>query len=264
MLSLPEFQRTFARAVFDAAAGLEPEIAGTATRGFSVYRRTVFANLRGTLEGVYPVVLRLVGPEFFASAATAFVKAVPSRSGDLHRFGVEFPEFLSTFPPAAALPYLPDVARLEWAVHEVFHAGDTQPFPFDELARVDPRDFGQLRLMLHPASRLMRSEYPVQRIWQVNQPQFAGDETVSLEEGGASVLVSRSGFEVRVHTLADAGYALLEALAEGRTLAEAIEAALAVDARADVPVMLQRAVHRNAIAGFFSEASRNEIPGGSS
>jgi hypothetical protein len=224
----------------------------------------VFANLRGALEAVYPVVVRLVGLEFFASAATEFIKNMPSRSGDLHRFGAEFPKFLPAFPPAASLPYLPDVARLEWAVHEVFHAAEAQPFPFEELARTEPKDYGQLRLMLHPACRILRSRFPVQRIWEVNQPQWSGDQTVSLEEGGANMFVSRTGFEVRVHTLDEAGYALLQALAEGRTLAEAIEAALAIDPRADVPVMLQRAVHRNAIAGFFREASRNEIPGGSS
>jgi len=265
MPSLPEVQRAFARAVFDATTELEPEIAGQAAqRRIAVYRRTVFANLRGALEGVYPVVLRLVGAEFFASATTSFIRAVPSQSGDLHHFGREFPAFLADFPPAGSLPYLPDVARLEWAVHEAFHAADAQPFPFDELARIDPRDYGHLRLSLHPACRLMRSQFPVHRIWQVNQPQWTGDQSVSLDEGAVNVLVSRAGFEIQVNQLGNADYALLSALSAGRTLAGAIAAALSVEPGVDVSAILRRAVQNNAIAGFFIDATPNESQGGHS
>jgi hypothetical protein len=266
MLSLPEIQRMFARAVFDdAATGLEQEIVGTAAqRRIAVYRGTVFANLRNALEGVYPVVLQLVGAEFFASAATAFLKAVPSRSGDLHRFGREFADFLTDFAPAGSLPYLSDVARLEWAVHEAFHAADAQSFPFGELARIDPRRYGQLRLSLHSACQLMRSQFPVHRIWQVNQPQWTGDQTVSLDEGGVNVLVSRTGLEVQVCPLGNGDYALLSALSAGRTLAGAIATAFSVEPGVDVPAILRHAVQNNAIAGFFIDAIPNKSQGGHS
>jgi hypothetical protein len=266
MLSLPEIQRMFAHAVFDdAATDLMSEIAGEAAqRRIAVYRRTVFANLRGALQGVYPVLLRLVGLEFFASAATAFIKAVPSRSGDLHRFGMEFPSFLTDFPPARSLPYLPDVARLEWTVHEAFHAADAQSFPFAELARLDPADYGQLRLLLHPACRLMRSQFPVHHIWQVNQPQWTGDHTVSLDEGAVNVLVSRAGFEVQVCPLGNGDYALLGTLLAGRTVMEAIGAALSIEPGVDVAAILRRAVENNAIAGFSRDAIPNESQGGHS
>lgn len=266
MLSLREVQRMFARAVFDdAATDLEPEIAGeVAQRRIAVYRRTVFANIRGALEGVYPVVLRLVGADFFASAATAFSKAVPSRSGDLHRFGTEFADFLEDFPPASSLPYLPDVARLEWAVHEAFHAADAQPFPFAELARLEPADYGQLRLTLHPACRLLRSQFPVRRIWQVNQPQWTGDQTVSLDEGGVNVLVSRAGFDVQVCPLGDGDYAFMSSVSAGRTGIEAITAALSIEPGVDVPGILRRAVQNNAIAGFSKDPIPNESQGGHS
>lgn len=119
MLRLRELQLSFVEAVLagnDVAIASQLKVrGGTPESRLKVYRNNTFSNLRAALADVYPVILRLVGEDFFKHAATHFIRAHPSTSGDLNDYGGGFGEFLAAFPPAAELPYLCDVARLEWA-----------------------------------------------------------------------------------------------------------------------------------------------------
>jgi hypothetical protein len=99
-----------------------------------VYRRALFANYRNALAATYPVVKRLVGAPFFDAAVDAFVDAHPATSGDLNLYGDTFGAFLSVYPPAASLPYLGDVAALEWAQDEANRAADYASSPQEVLA----------------------------------------------------------------------------------------------------------------------------------
>src|SRR5262249_59736878 len=78
---------------------------------------TTLATLPAVLEPAYPVVSALVDRRFFGYAADAFIRRHPPAGARLGEDGADVPEFLAAFPPCAHLPYLPDVARLEWAVH---------------------------------------------------------------------------------------------------------------------------------------------------
>ena len=98
-----------------------------------IYRRTIATNYRNALGATYPVVRRLVGTPFFDAAVDAYVEAHPSRSGDLNEYGATFGEFLGGYEPASDLPYLPDVARLEWAIDEANRAADSLASPDDVL-----------------------------------------------------------------------------------------------------------------------------------
>ena len=117
MRALRETQEEFAAALLGGGAH-------RFDRRLQVYRNNVFVSLLQALADVYPVLVRLVGRDYFDQAARRFVREHPSRSGNLHDFGSELPGFLGRLPEAASLPYLPDVAALEWAWHEAFHAGD--------------------------------------------------------------------------------------------------------------------------------------------
>ena len=107
MPSLLELQRRFAAALLTPAPPADP--------GLATYRGTVFANWRNALGATFVVVRELTGAPFFAAAVDAFARTHPSRGGDLNVYGDVFPDFLATYPPAQGLPYLADVARLEWA-----------------------------------------------------------------------------------------------------------------------------------------------------
>lgn len=151
-----------------------------AVQRFAIYRNNWRSNLRNALCAAYPVVERLVGAEFFGWLADNYVDQQPSRSGNLDDYGFEFPEFIRQFPAVAELPYLADVARLEWLADAVMAAPDIAiDVDVDALTELPPH------------IRLMQSHYPVHRIWQVNQPDWQGDESVSLEEGAVNLLIQR-------------------------------------------------------------------------
>lgn len=180
MPALHELQQAFLAALLaeeapaDAARRLS--IAPAEISGIEVHRHTLRANLQGALRKTYPVVECLVGVEFFAYAAQAFIASQPSRSSNLEDYGAGFDEFLRDFAPAASLPYLADVATLEAVIERISRAAD-------DLATQ------------------LRSPYPVLRIWQVNQPGWSDDDSVSLDAGPDHLRIYREQGEVLIENI---------------------------------------------------------------
>lgn len=230
MPPLSDHQSRFAAALLDTGrampAGLKSPFRAAPVKRFNVYRNNVYANLTSVLRDRFPVVARLVGEEFFAATARAFVQEHPPGSPVLMRYGGKFPAFLDRFEPAAGLPYLGDVARLEWAWSEAYHAGDADPFDPAALAAFAPEDAERLVLDLHPSLRVVCSQWPVVTIWSAN---IAEDEPGAIDPGagGEAALVIRPALDVLVHRLPEGGANFLEALARGRTLGEAAGAGAA-------------------------------------
>lgn len=247
MHSLRDLQHAFVSSVFDGGvAATELDVVAGVTSAeerLAVYRNNAFHNLREALRAVYPVVERLVGEPFFARAADDYVRAFPSRSGDLHLFGSQFADFLAALPAASALGYLPDTARLEWLVHEVFHGAEHAPLAPQRLTQVPEQRYASLVFRLHPACRLLNSIYPVHRIWEVNQPEWEGDQAVHLEAGGVALLVRRSAtYGTDLQPLEVGEFVFLAAIARGLTLAQACDLAATVEPSVDVAALLQRHV----------------------
>ena len=211
MSRLAEMQRDFLRELLDEGGELPPRL--------EVYRRSVRANQAGALAATYPVVKRLVGDAFFAEAARRYAEAHPSRSGDLNEYGGGFPAFVAGYPHAASLPYLTDVARLEWACHECELAPDAAPFDFAALAHVSPDLHAQLRFTLHPSVRLIASAHPIVSIHAANAPHRDG--TPERTRGTEHALVHRVEARANVQACGAADFAALLALARGDCLGEA-------------------------------------------
>ena len=229
----------------------------SAARRLEVYRHNVLSNLRGALRDIFPVIHRIVGEPFFLHAADQFIRATPSQSGDLNQFGREWPAFLAYYPHAAELPYLADVARLEWAWHECFHAADAEPLDPRRLATVDPGEHAALVLRLHPAVRVLQSAYPILRIWQVNQADFIGEMQIDWQRGGDALLVRREpagGVEVVIQSLSAGGYRFLRELQAQRALEPAATAALEADIDFDLQAFLLDIVP----SGVITDFSRDE------
>jgi len=254
MRSLREVQRGFtAAALFDdtaslaeigiVAGGLDP-----AAR-IAVYRNNVFGNYRQALAATYPVVRRLLGPSFDAAIA-AFVRAYPSAHGDVNRYGGDMARFLAAYPPARTLVYLPDVARLEWALDQANIAADSPPLDLRALAAVPAAALGALRFALHPSVQIVKSRHPIFRIWQVNQPGYAGDDPVEAGEGGDLLLVRRAHDGVVIERLAAGEHAFLAALARNRRLDEAEKRGVAAEAAFDLVDALKRHVAAQTIVAF--------------
>jgi hypothetical protein len=252
--ALPDLQRAFAAHVFGSEPAALAYIAPgrfTPEQHLQIYHNNVFESLTGALRAVYPVIERLVGEGFFRYAADAYIRRDPPVSGNLHDFGNRFADFLEQFSPAAGLPYLPDTARLEWAWHEAFHAADAAPLDPATLAQVPPDKYAELRFRLHPSVRLLASDYPVLRIWQVNQPDYTGDPAVDLAEGGVRIRVGRRQLTVELARLTPGEQALLGTLAAQCTFAEACEAALAAQPDLDITAALARQVQDMVLVDFY-------------
>jgi hypothetical protein len=223
--ALAQLQREFMRTLFAQELPAAP--------GLAVYRSSALANFNAALAATYPVVRRLVGEPFFDEAARLYALAQPSASGDLGDYGAGFAAFLSSYPHAAALAYLPDVARLEWACHQCERAPEPPAFDLDALARVPAEAYGELRLFLHPAMQLIDSPYPVAAIHAANAP--GRDGVPERAEAGELMMVRRVNRTARVETIPLHEWRFLERISRGESLeaaalgapAEFVEGALA-------------------------------------
>jgi hypothetical protein len=255
MPSLRELQRSFVAATLFgdvaalASAGIIAGGLDAATR-VGVYRNNILGNYRKALAATYPVVLRLVGAPFFNAAIDGFVRAHPSTRGDVNRYGGELARFLASYPPARGLGYVPDVARLEWAIDQANIAANAPPLDLAALGNVPPEELGELRFVLHPSAHLIASPYPILHIWRVNQPDHAGEGAVDLGEGGDALLVLRTAQGVSIERLAPAEHALLAALSAGTTLATAAKRAAKASPAFDLTVSLRRHVAAQSIVAF--------------
>lgn len=223
----------------------------TPAQQISVYRGSIYDSLTAALREVYPVCGRLVGERFFAAVARAFVRQQRSRSPDLNEYGEAFGDFLAGFAPTATLPYLPDVARLEWAWHRAFYGPDSEAPELDVLATaVAMADPDRVVFQLQKNGTLVESPYPVQLIWQANQPDHDGEEVVDLSKGGVSLLVWRRGTDRLIEPLEPRERCLLQALAEGLTLGDVCLRLASGHPAADLGGLLAAAFHCGWIAGF--------------
>jgi hypothetical protein len=206
--------------------GLRPE------DRLGIYRNTHVSSLVAALRISYPAVRALVGDEFFEAAARAFIDVQPPKTAYLNAYGADFGDFLAGFEPASALAYLPDVARLEWAVNVALHAKDVPPLDAAVLASRTDADFA---FVPHPSVTLLRLTHPAEAIWRA---VLDGNEdaltALDLSEGPVFLAIGR-GSGVTVEHLTEAEWAFSEALFSGVTLLRALK-----DAFMDMSPILAR------------------------
>jgi hypothetical protein len=238
MSSLGELQRAVLHAVLgrgDAAAAVSVAADGLgANARLGIYRHHVFTTLTAALAAAFPVVCRLVSEPFFAYAADRYIRHDPPSGPCLFEYGATFAAFLGAFAPCQGLPYLADVARLEWAMNRALHAPDRAPLEASALRAQAPAVTGDEIFALDPSLSLVASPWPVDRIWRANQPGPEDEATVDLAAGGIAIEVRRLGDDVGFRRLDRGVFAFREALAEGRRVSEAVGRALAADEAFDL------------------------------
>ncbi|WP_196257904.1 DNA-binding domain-containing protein [Pelagibacterium limicola] len=233
-MSVEGWQARFAGAVLDPEAPVPGGVG--CVRGeadplrFAVYRNNVHAGLVSALLAGFPAVARVVGEAFFSSMARAYVAQAKPRSPVMMFYGEDFSDFIAEFPPAAGLPYLPDLARLEYLCTQSYHAADAAVLDMRALAEIGEADLAETVLRLHPAARLLASPYAVGSIWSV---QRGGQGRKVAADRRETVLITRPRAEVRLTVVPEQDVAFIEALNAGATLGTAAEAALAADGRFD-------------------------------
>jgi hypothetical protein len=256
MPSLREQQSRFAAALLGRAEANPPAGLFSGLDGperLSIYRNNVFSNYRNALGTSYPVVCRLVGRSFFDTAVDAFVMARPSTSGDLNVYGRDFGDYLAGYPYASNLPYLADVARLEWAIDEAQRAPDCDRAPrevLQALGAVDRDLLPSITIALDPSCRLVASSFPLLHIWRVNQPDYQGEVRVDLNEGADHLLVRRDDGAVVIETLGAGPFALLRSFQRGGALGTAFAAAQDADSTFDLGTTLGAHIGAGTIASI--------------
>ncbi|HEX8614184.1 MAG TPA: DUF692 family protein [Telluria sp.] len=234
--ALADTQQRFAHALFDYAGEADAlaQFKGTANPDrFGLYRGNLTVTWNKALSAACPVLRQLVGEEFFGALARAYGMAHPSLDADLNRFGASFARFLDGFPHIAEYPYLPDMARLEWALHRAHYAPDAASVGADALAALTPDEFENVRYGLHPACSLIASRWAVVPLWQAHQPGSGVDFPAAMDCPNAA-LVARPRWKAELVALTPAHAGALAALAGGYTMGEALDAAFAVDEQFDI------------------------------
>ncbi len=251
MQPLPELQASFGLALRDIGAPLPPIRAKglDAARRLQVYRNNHSIALASALRAVYPVTERLVGEDFFTAAADAYGAANPSHSGNIQDYGGALPAFLAAYVPAMSLPYLPDVASLEWRRLQTAVALPHQPMDLQALAAVPAESLPELYFHHQPAARAFESRFPVLSIWQFCQEAEPKGE-LDLGLGAQCVLFSRPALDVEMRLLSKGEYAFLQRLCRGATFEAACRAALDAEAEFDVQERFAALVREEILTGF--------------
>jgi hypothetical protein len=230
-------QANFAAALLDPERPVPPGLIGPdgkpSTRRFNVYRNNVIAGLTRVLRDAFPATARIVGDEFFAAMSRDYIAAEPPVSPMLFDYGGGFADFIYRFKPVAGLPYLRDVARIERGWIEAYHAAEADSINPAVFAEVSPEDLPNLRVVLHPSLRVVRSRFPALTIWQMNSTAGMA-ESVNLDAGGEDVLIVRSVAHVELRGLPPGGADFLQALCNGRSMLDATKVAMAADCRFDL------------------------------
>ncbi|HLW74974.1 MAG TPA: DNA-binding domain-containing protein [Gammaproteobacteria bacterium] len=252
MLSLPELQHRFAHALREPEAVELPLRAEglSSVRRLQVYRNNIQSALLAALQAVYPVTQRLVGDKFFTVAAHAYIRANPSRTGNIQDYGGAFPLFLNKYAPAATLPYLGDMAALEWRRLQTAMAPPHVPMDLEALAAVPAELQPALHFHHQPAARMLCSRFPILSIWEYCQ-QEEPQETLQLEGPGESVLFARPALDVYMRRLTPGECRFLTALSRGDTFEVACREALEAEPGFDVERQFANLVQEEILTGFY-------------
>lgn len=232
-LALRDWQAAF-------AADLIGDAPDAGTR-LAIHRHHVASSLVRALAVSFPTVEALVGAAFFGQAARVFAAQDPPTQPVLAEYGAGFADFIAAHAPAQGLPYLADMARLDWALNVAFHSPRGPRLTAANLSVLPADRLATLSLRLAAGTALVCSRYPIDEIWRASRPD-AADRQVDLAGGAARLLVLR-GIDGAAFVALDAGEAaFIAAVGEGRSLETAAGAASRTDASFDLSRAFARLV----------------------
>ncbi len=250
--TLLDFQMRLRRAVLGGDGGeIVAAIRGDGfdpTARVSIYRNHAFTTLGDALKATFPVVCRLVDEQFFDFAAHEYLREHPPHSRCLVEYGADFADFIAAFEPCRFLPYLPDMAHFEWALHNAATIASAKPLQPQALATVPPEQAPYVALRLQPSLSYLRSSWPVDAIWRANKQDDV--PPVDLSAGGAELEFRRAGDGAVWHRLDRGSFTFRTALADGHVLAAAMEAGTLADPAFDVTTGLKQVFAEGLAVGF--------------
>ncbi len=222
--------------------GLIDDAARPAGKRYAVYRNNVTASLVDAMQTAFPLISKLIGGQNFDQLARLYVRSHPPTSPLMMFYGAEFPVFLEAFEPLAHIGYLPDAARLDIALRHSYHAADIPPFDASALERLAPEALPEATIALAPATRILRSPWPLHDIWAFNQdPDAAKPRNLAQD-----ILITRPDFDPEPHLLPPGAAIWMIALNEGASFGVAHDSGLADAPDFDLTVSLTLALRTQA------------------
>ena len=205
----------------DSNSFLNPQRGDPGEVRLSVYAEGYLIRIREALAEVYEAIHHVLGDQVFTEMAKAYAEKHPSHDYNLSLAGRHLPEFLASSPLTGQLPFLPDLARLEWSVCQAFHASDQPPLDASRLQALSTEDWDRARLVFQPSVAVVNSSWPILDIWEARkQPRESID--IDLINRPQCILVYRRGVQVRCERIDPRHYTLLERLCLGKNLAETL------------------------------------------
>jgi hypothetical protein len=233
----PFFPAVFSPALFDAQMETPPSVTGphgkAAVKRYNVYRNNVTVSLIAALAAIFPATQRITGVEFFRAMARFHVRATPPTSPLLFEYGRDFPLFVESYEYARSMPWLADVARIERAWLDAYHAADAEALKPRALAAIPPERLSGAAFVPHPAAKIVCSDFAAVSVFAANRSESGLDAMETVAPEGA--LITRPGLEVFVRHLPPGGAAFLVRLISGETLGQAASAAFEASTSFDLP-----------------------------
>jgi len=224
----------------------------TQSQRIDIYRNSILGGMSGALTNIYPVCVKLLGETYFTRMVAGYLREYPSHSPDLGGYGHYLSEYIEGFEPAKEMEYLPNVAKLELLWHKAFNAAE-DVFSneglraLSDLELLSSEEHVKVELCLRTSIQVLTSNYPVHRIWEVNQPDYVGEDVVDLAEGGAKLVVWRTDdFTMRVDVVSDDEFRLVESMIKGMTFDDIAQ----LPFQTELSGIVQNCINRGLIVGF--------------
>jgi hypothetical protein len=258
-LALRELQSAFAAHVVGGdRADLVMEVLGdsvSAEARLRIHRHHVAHSLGSALAATFATVQALVGDVFFQSMAQRFIGQTLPVQPVLAEYGAGFPAFVAGYEPAASLPYLAEIARLDWALNVAFHSPTGRRLAASDLAGIAAEKLPSLALAFPEGATLIGSCYPLDRIWNAVQPGATADK-VDLGDGRADLLVLRRSDDAAFIVLSVGDAAFVAAVIDGMSLEAAAEQASHVDPSFDLSTVFARLLSLEAFAALQQDEEK--------
>ena len=197
---------------------LVPAGVDVATR-LAVHTHGYPARVTESLREAFPATANILGEGSFAALAARYLAHIPAELRNLNDVGAALPAFLQSDGLRHDLPFLPDLAELEWAVTLCFHAKLETPFDASVCSGWGMEDWARARIEFQPGLALVRSPWPLRELRETRHSERS-EIDVDLVDRPDRVLVRRQGYEVVVESIGDVEADAIERLRAGASLGD--------------------------------------------
>ncbi|MEH6444174.1 MAG: DNA-binding domain-containing protein [Oceanospirillaceae bacterium] len=220
-MNITKLQDSFAKYLLHQSVDLEElNIVGpfSAQQLMNLYRNNFYISITEYLEACFPSVKALVGEQFFSQLAKAFIIQEPLASASIELYGEKFAKFIQHCEQAKSLPYLYDIAHLDWVLDRAKSVVEYTDFPFAQLQQVSAQEQLKIRFQLQPNTVLINARCPLLKIWHgIKSGEL---ESIDIQQQELVIVHPDKEEGVKCYNISQNQYDFLSAVANGNCLEE--------------------------------------------